>query len=106
MPMYTTANVTTFNIQNHILQYSAGFKITECLCNHKNNSTILVYMILNCKEDLTGCDVNWYSLVSVLFNRSSQYSWLFLNKIFFFLYIYIYIYIFFFLPYVHIPEST
>ena len=43
-------NLTSFTILNHTYQYCAGFKITECRCNHKNiNSTILVYMIINGK---------------------------------------------------------
>ena len=43
-------------------------------------STILVYMILNCKGSLTGCGLHGYSLVSILFYRSIQYSCLFLYK--------------------------
>ena len=39
-------------------------------------------MILNGKGGITGCGLHEYNFVSVLFNRSIQYSWLYLNKSF------------------------
>ena len=44
-------------------------------------------------KGLTACGLYGYSLVSVLLNRSIQYSWLFLNKIFLLWYMFIYTYI-------------
>ena len=50
--------------KNPIHQYCAGFEILGYLCNHK--ATVLEYIKLNGKSDLTGCGLNWYSLVSIL----------------------------------------
>ena len=44
--------------------------------------TMMVYMILNGKGFLTAYGLHGCSFVSFFFNRSIQYSWLFLNKIF------------------------
>ena len=40
----------------------------------------MVYMISNVKRDLTGCGLHGYSDYNFVFNRSIQYSYLFLNN--------------------------
>ena len=35
-----------YHLKSYVHQYCAGFKITECQCNH-SNCTILVYMMIN-----------------------------------------------------------
>ena len=64
----------------HKHQYCAVFLVVAQELRDFKTSTILVYMILNGKGELTGCMGT--VLVPLFFNRLIQYSCLFLDKTF------------------------